>query len=356
MNLSGKGVGYPHVRQSRIGCSRNTAVRRILATSLLASILFAHQIAAAHESRPALLEITETSDQNFDILWKVPVSGRNHLQLVPVYPKHCGDLTHYQTWKNATTFVQRSRLHCSDKGLRGGSISISGLTMTVADVLLRIDTLDRGSVSTILHSGQPDYVLPERLGTGLMIASYFKLGAQHIFSGADHLLFVAGLLLLVNGLRPLLITITCFTVAHSLSLAMAVLGAVPKPTSIVEALIALSIVFLALEILRQKRQLKSDSVQRAYFLALFFGLLHGMGFASGLLSIGLPVGESLVALFFFNVGVEIGQLLFLATILGCYGLIRKSSYLVQVQWAAPVSYVMGSIGVFWLIQRMAFVN
>ena len=356
MSVQGHNLRRQEIRLRRRSVSREKRVRHVIKTSLLAFLLLVCQSANAHESRPALLEITELSGGDFDILWKVPVSGGSRPKLTPIYPEHCSNLSPYQVLNTATALVERSRLRCSDKGLHHGAIEIGGLTLTITDVFLRINSLEGGSVSTVLHASQPIYNLPDRFSTGVVITSYFKLGAQHILSGADHLLFVIGLLILVQGLRPLLVTITSFTFAHSLTLALAALGIVPAPTSVIESLIALSIMFLAVEILRRRTDRKTWSGQRPYLLALFFGLLHGMGFAGALLAVGLPEKELLVALLFFNLGVEAGQVLFVAMILSLCGIILKLPYPVPKYWSAAASYIIGTTGAFWLFQRLNIIG
>jgi hydrogenase/urease accessory protein HupE len=242
-------------------------------------------------------------------------------------------------------------------GLTGGTIHIAGLSATMTDVLVRLERLDGTTQVTRLTPSAPSFIV-EAAPRALAVArTYLVLGVEHILGGIDHLLFVLALLILVKGTRRLIATVTAFTVAHSLTLAGATLGFVHVPGPPVEAAIALSIVFVAAEIMHS-RQGKAGLTERfPWVVAFTFGLLHGFGFASALNEVGLPQSAIPVALFFFNVGVELGQLLFIASVFVIIALARQVTRRIAVPqpawaWRVP-PYAIGSVAAFWIIQRIA---
>lgn len=336
--------------ENRVNGGRTLMARGKIST-LFFLLLLCFQV-DAHESRPALLDITEIESGEFDVHWKVPATGSARLAISPTYPEHCTTGAHRELINAVTAIIENSHLYCAEQGLRDGTIVIEGLDKTITTVLLRIQTLDGGSLSTILSPSRISYRLPDVLSEGTIVVRYFELGVRHILGGIDHLLFVLGLLLLVEGTRKLIITITSFTVAHSITLGLATLGMVPAPGSITEALIALSIVFVALEVLRYRSGKESYSTRQPWILAFLFGLLHGMGFAGALLDIGLPVSETFVALLFFNLGVEAGQLLFLTAIVSLMGIARTMLSVNPSRWSVVTSYVIGTAGAYWFLERM----
>ena len=239
----------------------------------------------------------------------------------------------------------------ADSGAFGGQrIEFPGLQATITDVLVRIEMLDGTKSTTLVHPSQPWVTMTVSRNRWEMALSYLAYGVQHILFGIDHLLFVLGLLLLVRGTGPLLKTITAFTVAHSITLALATLGVVQVPPPPVEAIIALSIVFLAAELVRQQRGV--TGLSHPWVIAFAFGLLHGFGFAATLTRVGIPAGDVPLALLMFNLGVELGQLGFVAVcLLTAHSL--RSLEIRWPRWSRPIpAYAMGSVAAFWVIERV----
>lgn len=249
-------------------------------------------------------------------------------------------------------FIERWRAKCTG-GLTGGTIHIAGLSATMVDVLVRLERLDGTTQVTRLTPSVPAFVVEAAPRSMQVAATYLKLGVEHILLGVDHLLFVLALLMLVKGTRRLIATVTAFTVAHSLTLAGATLGVVHVPGAPVEAAIALSIVFVAAEIMHGRQGATGLTERFPWIVAFIFGLLHGFGFASALSEVGLPPSAIPVSLLFFNVGVEIGQLFFIASVFAVMAFARRIS-VPQPAWAWRVPpYVIGSVAAFWTIQRIA---
>jgi hypothetical protein len=252
-----------------------------------------------------------------------------------------------RTYVIADARVQHAELVCSTP-LTGRVFTVNGLELTATDVLLRVDNLDGKSFTHRLVPEAPSVVIPERPGALEVAATYLVLGVEHILLGIDHLLFVLALLLLVRGIGRLIATITAFTVAHSITLAAATLGFVNVPSAPIEATIALSILFVATELARGQFTL---TMRLPWLVAFTFGLLHGFGFAGALSEVGLPTHAIPLALLFFNVGVELGQLAFIAVVLtGAWALRRVA--LEPPAWAPRLTaYVIGSVAAFWVFER-----
>ena len=236
--------------------------------------------------------------------------------------------------------------------LRASGSSSSGLQATITDVLVRVQTLDGTHTITLVHPSQPWVEIPVSQEISDVAGAYLVQGIEHILFGADHLLFVLGLMLMVRDRWMLLKTITAFTVAHSITLAAATLGYVHVPAPPLNTGIALSIMFVGVEVLRSWRGEMSLTLRQPWLVAFAFGLVHGLGFASGLASLGLPQGDIPAALLLFNVGVEIGQLSFVALAL----LLLRSFHQLEIHWPQPVrvmpAYAVGSLGAFWTIDRI----
>ena len=236
-------------------------------------------------------------------------------------------------------------------------IHIDGLERTSTDVLVRFDFADGATEAHRLTPGDPSFTVPTQPSRLEVVRTYLLLGIEHILSGIDHLVFVLALLILVKGVRRLIFTVTAFTIAHSLTLAGATLGYVQMPGPPIEATIALSIMFVAAEIIHSRRGRPGLTEKYPWVVAFTFGLLHGFGFAGALAQIGLPQTSIPVALLFFNVGVEIGQLLFIASVFTIIALARRITRRINIprpawSWAVP-PYAIGSLAVFWVIQRIA---
>lgn len=324
-------------------------IRRIL--FLLAFVLLP-SLASTHEMRPGYLEIRESASGTYDVLWKVPALGDS--MRMGLYLRFADDVdvvTESVAGFLGNAHIQRMRIQ-RDGGLTGTAVTIDGLDATFTDVLLRLERADGTEITHRLTPAKPSYIIEAEPGRGQVAWTYFVLGVEHILSGVDHLLFVLALLMVVVGWRKLIGTITAFTVAHSITLALAALGFVHVPGAPVEAIIALSIVFVAAEIVRGRMGTPSLTARLPWIVAFTFGLLHGFGFAGALSEIGLPQSAIPLALFTFNVGVEVGQLLFVSGVLVLYVIARRVQP-TPPDWAWRVpTYAIGGIAAYWMIERV----
>jgi hydrogenase/urease accessory protein HupE len=326
-------------------------------------LLFRAPDAFAHEVRPAYLQVQQTSAGTYDVLWKVPARGDVlRLGLYVALPTHCATIGPVRSSFVNNAFTERWKVRCTG-GLTGDTIDIAGLAATMTDVLVRLERLDGTTQMTRLTPATPSFVV-EAAPTGMHVAdTYTRLGIEHILTGVDHLLYVLAMLLLVTGWKRIVATMTAFTATHSLTLAAATFGWVQVPQAPVEACIALSILFVAREIVCSRKGQPGLTEQWPWVVSFTFGLLHGFGFAGALSEVGLPQVAIPVALLFFNLGVEIGQLLFIAAVITSLVFGRRAmrrlrpptfTYLSPSTFArlAP-SYAIGSIAMFWVIQRIA---
>lgn len=316
------------------------------------SVLFAVAVpAVAHEVRPAYLELQQISAETFDVLWKVPARGDLRLGLYVRLPETCETVTAPIGRFTGGSYIERWRVR-HPEALVGTTIQIDGLRNTLTDVLVRVERLD-GTTQLARLTPTDSAMTIEAATSGWRAAAvYSRLGVEHILLGVDHLLFVLGLLLLVDGRWSLVKTITAFTTAHSLTLALSTFAIIRVPEAPLNACIALSILFLGPEIVRKWRGGTSLTIRFPWVVALAFGLLHGIGFASGLSLTGVPSDQIPSALLFFNLGVEAGQLAFVVLALACARAVRILE-LDRPQWVPHVpAYAVGSLGAFWTIQRM----
>jgi hydrogenase/urease accessory protein HupE len=307
--------------------------------------------AAAHEVRPAYLEITETAHDRYQILWRRPVLNGMPLPVVIALPKDARQVGLPTAQDLPGSRIERQQIEVSN-GLGGQRVNLIGLDATITDVLVRFQTLDGARSTSLVHPSKPWVDIPADPTMVGVATAYLTQGVSHILEGVDHLLFVFGLLLLVPNRWMLVKTITAFTVAHSITLALVTLGVVAIPTAPVEASIALSILFLGVEAMRARRGQPSFAARQPWVVAFAFGLLHGIGFAGGLSLTGLPHSDIPVALLMFNIGVEIGQLAFIAVVL----ILERALRALQIRWptqlrAAPV-YLIGICGAYWTIERV----
>lgn len=346
---------------------------------------------SAHEVRPAYLSLIETAGDRIDVVWKVPTRGGGvplagedvpHTSAAPepaapaeqrTMPCGCPAPTAADSTFDALPIhaalpaewrvvaaprveqlpgavIRRWTVTASPASLERATIAVHGLDAAVIDALVRVALADGRVVSRVLRPGASSFTVAP--GETVPVLGYGRLGVEHILFGFDHLLFVLGLILLVRDVRPLVRTITAFTLAHSITLGLATLGVVRVPPAPVEAVIALSIVFLAAELVRQGRGERGLAAERPWVVAFAFGLLHGLGFAGALSDIGLPPGDVPAALLLFNVGVEIGQLAFVVAALA---FIRAARSLPASAWRrieVIPPYAIGSIAAFWVLQRI----
>lgn len=306
----------------------------------------------AHEARPAYLEIKETAPNQFSVLWRTPVLAGMRLPIVLQLPEDVKNLREPSVQELADSMIEHRWIDAGPNGLAGKRIEFAGLQATITDVLVRVEMLDGRKTTTIVHPSQPWVEIAATQSTLGVTGTYIVQGIRHILFGADHMLFVLGLLLIVKDRWMLLKTVTAFTVAHSITLAIATLGYAEVPVVPLNAAIALSILFLGPEIVRSWRGETSFTIRHPWVVAFAFGLLHGFGFASALTSAGLPRHELPLALVSFNVGVELGQIGFIGLILA----LERSFRILEVRWPRWVEalpgYTVGSLGAFWMIQRV----
>ena len=357
-----------------------------LAIVLLAFLALA---AAAHEVRPAFLGVTERAPGEFDVLWKAPALGgpplagddlphapptvaapdtnapaalpcgcpaptaaqlRGTLPIHPSLPPSYELVGLPRVERLPGAELKRWRLRTGTNGLDGWEVRVHGLEATMVDVLVRLEFADGRVVSRLLRPEAPSFTFSKE-SAGPAAGGYFVLGVEHILFGIDHLLFVFALVLIVRDVGSLVKTITAFTLAHSITLGLATLGVVNVPSAPVEAVIALSIVFVAAEIVRRRRGQCGLTERAPWLVAGLFGLLHGFGFAGALSEVGLPPNDIPLALLFFNVGVEAGQLAFVAVALGLIALLRRVPFPMP-RWAPLVPpYAVGALAMFWVIER-----
>ncbi len=331
---------------------RRIVVRPLCAAILLLSTAIMPRIVAAHPLAPVLLELEEHPGQ-FEVRWKTPLLGPRGVTRRPVLPTTCVRTSEPKVHDDGAIAIVRWTVDCGKKGLIGQTIAVEGLAETRTDAVIRITLADGRVVRHVLRAGAPSFLVPARSSAGDVIASYVAIGVRHILSGPDHLLFVFGLLLLVVGPRPLIGTITGFTVGHCVTLSLAALGVVHVPTRAIEVLIAFSVFTLAIELSRGPTARPTIMRRFPWAMAFVFGLLHGLGFAGALAEVGLPPGEVPLALFSFNLGIEIGQLVFVfAVLLSIRGLRLVWSRLPVWKERIPV-YAMGCLSAFWCVQRVS---
>lgn len=329
-------------------------MKRLLAALVLIGSLLAGRAALAHEVRPAYLEIDQTGPATYTAIWKQPVMGDVAIHLVPHLSNGWLEQPPADQYATGGFLVRRWNLwDPAALPLEGRTVSIEGLQDTLTDVFVRIRLQDGQGLDTIVRPESPQFRIDLKAGAPTVVSAFLLLGIEHILSGPDHLLFVLGLLLIVRQRWMLLKTVTAFTVAHSFTLAAATLGHIQLSTPLLNALIALSILFVAPEVARAARGGTSLTIRYPWVVAFAFGLLHGMGFANGLSTLGLGKGALVGALALFNVGVEIGQLAFLAMVLA----LIRSFRLMDLTWPRPVAalpaYAIGAMGAMWTFQYSA---
>ena len=305
--------------------------------------------AFAHEMRPAYLELREENPGAYSVLWKTPMRGDERLAVEPQFSGKENRIMPVTTRTPPGAAVQTWRLLAP--GLRGQTVRILGLERTMTDALVRFEFADGTTWMQRLTARQPSAVIPARQSVAEVSSMYLFLGAEHILTGIDHLLFVLGLIIITRGGWNLVKTVTAFTLSHSITLTAATLGFVRVPQRPVEATIALSILFLAAEIVRSRQGTVGVAARWPWVVAFTFGLLHGLGFAGGLNATGLPAAHIPTALLFFSGGVEIGHFSFVAAVLGLWALLRCVPVPIWA-WRIP-SYAIGTVSAFWLIQRVA---
>ncbi|MEM7457985.1 MAG: HupE/UreJ family protein [Pseudomonadota bacterium] len=300
----------------------------------------------AHEVNPAYLELQETSSQTFAITWKQPIKDGRRLRLTPVFPDDCTQ-TDSAIRPVGAAIVETWTISCS---LRQGQLRIDGLQRTLTDVFVSVTYADGDRIAVLLRPSANALVL-DAPQSGAPLLAYLWLGVEHIIFGYDHLLFVLGLCLLIK-VRNLFQTITAFTIAHSITLALATLGGVSLPGPPVEAVIAISLVLLAREALRAQSGVETMTARLPWLVAFGFGLIHGFGFAGALSDIGLPERQEAWALLLFNLGVELGQVAFVVAVLLAIWLIARIGEAWRRGAQLMAAYLVGIAGTYWAIERI----
>ena len=320
---------------------------------LLITLLWAGP-AAADEFRPAYLQLVQRDATRFDVLWKVPALDRDtRLKLQPVFPADTKAVGERRSAYIGGASVDRWTIE-SPGGLVGKAIEFEGFATARTDILVRLERPDGTEQLERLSPSDPVFRVSSSPGPWEVLVSYTRLGFEHILGGIDHLLFVASLVILIGSGKRLFVAITTFTLAHSITLALATLGVLNVPGPPVEATIALSIVFVCLEILRMRDPgYESLATRRPWLIAFSFGLLHGLGFAGALAEVGLPQNSIPLALLAFNVGVELGQLAFVAALLAAAAVLR-SVVKVPDSWLVHKlpAYAIGSLASLWFFERL----
>ena len=307
---------------------------------------------SADEIRPALLDIKQQGTGLFAVTWKVPTRGDKALAITPQLPDQLELLGAPTLQQVPGAQIEHATYKGDAEALTGQTIAIEGLKAVQTDVLLLIQLRDGTQHSAILRPSSPRFTIPLEASKLQVAGDYWRMGTVHILEGVDHLLFVLALLIIVVGFKQLLMAVTAFTVAHSITLILATLGVVNVPAAPTEAIIALSILFLATEIVHKHNGQFSLTEKYPWVVAFAFGLFHGLGFAGALSEIGVPQHEVPLALLMFNVGVETGQLLFIGVILSLVAVLKKLPLTApQGSWRL-LPYSIGSVAAFWTIERV----
>ncbi|MBA6411965.1 HupE/UreJ family protein [Parahaliea sp. F7430] len=325
-----------------------TALRRL---SFLLLFLCLALPAQAHRFAPSLLKVTEIDSTHYSLVWKTPIQAASTVPMRPTWPASCDVISASPAQDEGTGRVISWRLSCPDlggDGLVGHRLGVEGLEPNQASAMVMVTLRDGRHYQQVLNGEKPSFVIPAEPGSVQVMSDYIVLGVEHIWGGVDHLMFVFGLLLLVGSGMPLFWTVTAFTLGHSITLSLVTFGLFDYPVALVEFSIALSIFVLALELTREHGLVR----RYPWWLAAGFGLLHGMGFAGALAETGLPQANVPLALLFFNLGIEIGQIAFILLVLLIWIFIRRP---LGPQWSrklVPVPvYLLGSLSAMWCIQR-----
>ena len=304
-------------------------------------------IADAHRFAPSALDVRALANGEISVVWKTPAQATSSVPMLPIMPENCELRSETPWFPEGTGKVLRQQWSCAVESLEGQVLGVSGLAANQSSAVVSVRPRPEVFFQAVLTAEEPAFMVPEQRSGVATALHYLWLGAEHIAIGTDHLFFVAGLLLLVGWGTRLVYTVTAFTLGHSITLAMVSLGVVTNPEALIEWLIAVSIWVLAFELSNSEK--RSRLWERPWYLAGAFGLLHGMGFAGALAETGLPQMYLPTALLFFNVGIEIGQLAFIALLTVAGVLISKISKAGWLQ-LAPV-YLLGAVSTFWVLDR-----
>lgn len=316
---------------------------------LLLMLVLSSAVSLAHPMAPGLFAVEQSDDQIYNVEWKLPLKKVTPSQPEPVWPDFCEISGEVTSGTEGTGRVNRFALNCNEP-LADSTFAVKGLDSEDAGVLLRIHLQDGQRYHQMLDAAEPEFVVPERQSAMSVLSHYGVLGIEHLIGGIDHVLFILILYLLIGWNRKLLWTVTLFTIGHSLTLSLTVLGIVEFPVWLVESLIAFSIVLAAAEWLRQR----PDTLFKRWpgLASGGFGLLHGMGFAGVLNEIGLPPADIPLALASFNIGIELGQLAVLCVAALVHKIALRTLGTLPARWVTLPGYVLGSLAAFWFWERL----
>jgi hypothetical protein len=304
----------------------------------------------AHEVRPVYLSVQEDAPNDFSVLFKTPMQGNARLALTALFSGELETMTPIVSHPTGDAMVQTWRMRTLEP-LAGRNVLIDGLQNTMTDVLVHVVFANGNTWTARLTPSEPSAVIPASQSAWAVFTTYVHHGIEHIAFGFDHLLFVTALMLIVRDWRKLVKAVTAFTAAHSITLTCATLGWMTLPPRPVEAMIAISIVMIAAEVVRMERGMLSLAIVRPWMVAFAFGLLHGFGFAGALVDLGLPQGEIPLALLSFNIGIELGQIAFIALLLTLVHAVRRFAAIPSTA-AVASAYAIGIVAAFWSIQRL----
>lgn len=319
-------------------------------------IIFFPPAAHADDLRPGYLEIREVAGvpaaaHRYAVTWKAPIKPGLATRVAAAFPADCIPTTKPERSIDAAALLARWEIKCA-KPLTGRGVRLDGMESTASDALLRYQSHSGTTQAARLTPANPQATIAAKPGRMQVAQTYFVTGVEHILMGYDHLLFVLCLVLLLNGAWRVAATVTAFTVAHSLTLVATTLDLISVPRAPVEAVIALSIVFLAVEIVKRDPENPRLSQRAPWLVAFLFGLLHGFGFAGALAEIGLPQGEVPTALLTFNLGVEAGQLIIVGVAMAALAVLRRVNLAWLKSTQTVAAYVIGSVAAMWLIERI----
>jgi hypothetical protein len=332
---------------------------RIVTAVFLFAALVLPSAAQAHRFAPSLLKIVETTQHAYNVVWKTPTEATSSVPLRPIWPATCQVTSESPAVREGTGTIVTWTLGCEqlgDSGLVGHYLGVSGLAENQAAAMIMLTLRDGRDYQRVVNAEKTQFLVPAVPSQAKVMTEYSILGIQHIWGGIDHLMFVFGLLLLVGGGARLFWTITAFTAGHSITLALVTLTAFDYPVALIEFAIALSIFILALELARGDSPATTTHARNLFrrhpwWLAGGFGLLHGMGFAGALAEIGLPQSNVPLALLFFNIGIEIGQIAFVLLAIGAWWLISRAVTVKPARIVSIAVYMLGGLSAMWCIER-----
>lgn len=307
--------------------------------------------ASAHEVRPALLKVFEVSDQKFLVSWKVPAVGTRRLSIYPEFDSNFSSSQNRVSGFTSGASIQS--WYITGRDLADTDITFINLSSTMTDVLVQASFLDGRYQTGLVRPSAPAFHVSARDNQATIFRSYMELGVEHILLGWDHLLFVLGMILLITSNRRLLWAVTGFTFAHSITLALATLDIIRIPGPPIEAIIALSIIFLAVEIAKYRQTgVETIAVRSPWLISIAIGLIHGLGFAGALSEFGLPSHARFTSLVAFNLGVEFGQLMFIALLIAIGALAQRFTVPLRQSIRFSAAWFIGISGSFWLTERI----